>query len=281
MSEQLKVFQWLESVKHRVSPVTYKLYGLHIRILADYATKKGKEINIPVIEEWLEELRRKRKCCGKTLSIYRSVAVNYLEHVQPGSSAPLKKIVLKSEPRRRDIFTEGELDRIQEVFDQDYQKPDCEWSIAIQVCRATALRLGDVCTLRWDAVLIKEMGLRLVCRKTRKLGKISEIPISSALTEKLAARRLEIHGEYVFPHLAAEYLERGHNPLSKEFLKNAVNAGVRGKSFHVLRNTVITNWLRDGRSAELISQITGQTIVQVMRYARFTLEDKRKALGLE
>lgn len=284
MKEQLKVFNWLQSVKPRVSKVTYSQYANHIQILAKYAQDQGKEIDAETTEKWLKHLHEDKKLRGKTLSIYRSIAVQYIEHVAPGSSRPLSELLLRSAPRKRDLFTASELDRIEEVANQDSvpiaDGVETEWATAIKIARATALRLGDVATLRWDSILIEEKGIRLEPHKTKKHGKVSEVPLSDEMIEMLAKRRMAILGDYVLPSFAAEYIQNGHNKISKHFLALARKAGVPWKSFHLVRNFVITNWLKEGKSAELISQITGQTIDQVLKYARFTMADKRKALGL-
>lgn len=284
MNEHFKVFQWLQAVKPRVSKVTYSQYANHIQILAKYAQDHGKEINAETVEQWLKHLLEDKKLRGKTLSIYRSIAIGYLEHSSPGSSRPLKQIILRSAPRKRELFTDAELDRIEKVANQDSvpiaEGVDSEWTTAIKIARATALRLGDVATLRWDSILIEERGIRLEPHKTKKHGKVSEVPISDELITMLAHRRMAITGEYVMPLLGVEYIQNGHNALSKWFLALGKKTGVRYKSFHLIRSMVITNWLKEGKPVELISQLTGQTPAQVMAYCRFTLEDKRKALGL-
>lgn len=283
MTEQLKVFQWLETVKPRVSKVTYSQYSNHIQILAKYAQEKGKEINAETTEQWLKHLHEDKKLRGKTLSIYRSIAVQYIEHVAPGTSRPLKQLLLRSAPRKRELFTPGELDRIQEVANKDIYPADgieSDWATAVKIARATALRLGDVATLRWDSVLIEEKGIRLEPHKTKRHGKVSEVPLPDEIVDLLAKRRLAVLSEYVIPLFAAEYISNGHNTLSKNFLALAKRAGVLKKSFHQIRATKITEWLAKGVTAEVISQITGQSIYQVMKYAKLSMADKRRMLGL-
>lgn len=97
----------------------------------------------------------------------------------------------------RDAFTEAELRLIADNAD-DFIKPIFIIGIT------TALREGDICTLRWIDI---DLDNQAVKRKMRKTGKVVEIPIMPPLATFLAEQRIKTGaGEYVLPDHATIYL---------------------------------------------------------------------------
>lgn len=100
------------------------------------------------------------------------------------------------ESESREPFTQKELELILS------DAPDFIRSIFV-VGFFTALREGDIATLRWSEVLW-EQGI--VRRKLLKTGAIVEIPIMPPLADFLRSR-LNNNSEYVLPEQAAMYLD--------------------------------------------------------------------------
>jgi len=120
---------------------------------------------------------------------------------------------LENESENREAFTERELKLIAKKAD-NFIKPIFEIGIA------TALREGDICTLKWSEINFKT---DLIKRKTLKTGRSVEIPIMAPLRNFL----LEQHGrtndnEYVLPEHAAMYLKNstGISWRVKKFLES-------------------------------------------------------------
>lgn len=147
---------------------------------------------------------------------------------------------LNNESESRDAFTEQELVLIRDNAN-DFIRP--LFTIGI----ATALREGDICTLRWDEVDLKN---DLIQRKMLKTGVTVEIPIMPPLKAFL----LEQHNkpdksEYVLPEHASMYQNQrtGVSYRVKQFLESlgiATTKKVPGRSravsikdLHSLRHT--------------------------------------------
>ena len=96
----------------------------------------------------------------------------------------------------REAFSEEELKLIADNAD-DFIKPIFIIGIT------TALREGDICTLRWTDVDTKNQFIR---RRMRKTGKTVEIPITPPLADFLDKQFSKTgQGEYVLPDHAALY----------------------------------------------------------------------------
>ena len=113
----------------------------------------------------------------------------------------------------REAFTEAELRLIANNVD-DFIKPIFIIGIT------TALREGDICTMKWAEV---DDANQVVLRRMRKTGKMVEIPIMPPLAEFLREQRIKTgNEEYVLPEHAAMYLENpsGISYRVKAFLES-------------------------------------------------------------
>ena len=120
---------------------------------------------------------------------------------------------LNNDYQQREAFTEEELKLIAEKADE-FIYP----IFAIGI--STALREGDICTLKWDEI---DFERNLITRRMLKTGNTVEIPIMPplrTLLEKLRTRSEE--NDYVLPEHAAMYLKNsdGISWRVKQFLKS-------------------------------------------------------------
>lgn len=110
---------------------------------------------------------------------------------------PFNKMVTKDQDTfHRKPFTAEELRAIVDVVkDDNLMRP----LIITGVC--TAMRRGDACLLKWDAI---DFEHGFVTVKTSKTGETVEIPLLSMLREELE-HRPKSKSKYVFPTLASMY----------------------------------------------------------------------------
>lgn len=272
-----EIENYIQSLKG-ASVSTVRQYKERLSQLERFAD--GKPLTKELVESWIEHLLVKKGVCNSSACSYRATGKQLLEFVYPDVNfRKMRYEGLKSAPRRREIFKDWEI--------QDLLKATTgEWHLAIWIASETALRLGDIAMLKWDHIVTEEggSGIRLEPHKTQKHGRLAECPISEKLAETLAKRHLESSSweshvrDYVLPDMSVRYRFDGHRTLSVLFLRLAKKAGIPGKSFHLIRNQVITNWIAKGHTAEFISALTGQTITQVLKYSRLSLAAKRKIL---
>ena len=127
----------------------------------------------------------------------------------PFSSIPR----LKKDAETREAFSEEELAIIRDNLD-DFTRP--LFTIAI----ATALREGDICTLKWSEIDFKR---DLIIKRMRKTGNMVEIPIMPPLRGYLSQLQTDsAEAEYVLPKHAEMYLNNssGVSYRIKQFLEN-------------------------------------------------------------
>jgi integrase len=254
---------FLAALRPLNAPSTIEHYKARLDQFAQFVGER--RVNSIEIDRWTECLIHEKKLSPETVSAYRKTVIHFFEF----KPAKVREFTIRAAPRERGIFLPGELDRIQAAA-TGY------WSLAIKVARASALRLSDVAMLQWSSVMVAQRGLRIEPRKTKNHGRAAEIPIADSLIEELARVKLETTGPFVLPAMAVKYQYDRHKTLSMEFIRLARSVGVMGKSFHTIRNAVITEWLERGISPAMISTVTGQSVTQVMAYQRTTIESKRK-----
>ena len=112
----------------------------------------------------------------------------------------------------REAFTDDELRLIFDNLDP-FTRP--LFTVAI----TTALREGDICTLRWREIDFRAQTIRRVMNKT---GRLVEIPIAPGLLIYFQEQHtITGGGEYVFPELAKMYRENrtGVSLRVKQFLE--------------------------------------------------------------
>ncbi|MDF7824132.1 tyrosine-type recombinase/integrase [Pontiellaceae bacterium B12227] len=194
----------------------------------------------------------------------------------PFSNCPTKlKTTVHHQP-----FTLDELNRI-------LQHADGVMRSIFIVGMCTAMRQGDCCQLKWDAV---DLLGAFITVHTSKTGETAEIPLFPALREEI--ERQPRTDKYIFPKAAKLYQCKnfGISWRVKQVLKAAKiktdlecedriqNATVKG--FHSLRTTWITMALSAGVPMELVRRVTGHSTVEVVLkyYFRPDREAFRSAL---
>lgn len=174
-----------------------------------------------------------------------------------------------------------------------YHETD-KFKTAVLLCLHTGLRLGELCSLRWEDIDVKSMTLtvnrtvqritmqgyraKTVLLETEPKSESSKrtIPLTADLTELLI--QLKGRGIYVFG---------GEKPLDPRtmqyrFKKILKEAEVDQRNFHLLRHTFATNCMENNMDVKALSEILGHSDVKITlnRYVHPTMDLKRKQLGI-
>lgn len=173
---------------------------------------------------------------AKTVNTYQQVLAEVFQLLQRDTGIienPFAQIpMLTREAEGREAFTEEELVKIRDNMD-DFTGP--LFTIAI----ATALREGDICTLKWSDI---DFRRETIIKRMRKTGHFVEIPILPPLKAYLEQQREkgelapEKYRDYVLPAHAAMYLS---NPSGVSY---------RIKTFLEKQCGIATTKVPDGRS---------------------------------
>ena len=173
---------------------------------------------------------------AKTINTYQQVLAEVFQLLMRDAGIvenPFAQIpMLAKEAECREAFSEEELVRIRDNMD-DFTGP--LFTIAI----ATALREGDICTLKWSDI---DFRRDTITRRMRKTGSLVEIPILPPLKAYLERLRTksalasENYRDYVLPAHAEMYLS---NPSGVSY---------RIKAFLEKQCGIATTKVPDGRS---------------------------------
>ncbi len=191
---------------------------------------------------------------------------------------------LKKEAETREAFSEEELVIIRDNLD-DFTRP--LFTIAI----ATALREGDICTLKWSDIDFKR---DLIIKRMRKTDNMVEIPIMPPLRIFLLQLRPESsESEYVLPQHAEMYLNNssGVSYRIKQFLENKCNIvttkklegrarAVSVKDLHSCRHTFCYYAGLYGIPLSIVQSIVGHMTPEMTKHysAHASLSAKREQM---
>ena len=191
---------------------------------------------------------------------------------------------LKKDAETREAFSEDELAIIRDNLD-DFTRP--LFTIAI----ATALREGDICTLKWSEIDFKR---DLIVKRMRKTDNMVEIPIMPPLRVFLWQLQSDVvESEYVLPQHAEMYLNNssGVSYRIKQFLENkchiATTKKLEGRSravsvkdLHSCRHTFCYYAGLYGIPLSIVQSIVGHMTPEMTKYysAHASLSAKREQM---
>lgn len=192
---------------------------------------------------------------------------------------------MTSDEFARDIFTEDELLLIR-------NNPDDFCTPLFTIGAMTAMRLGDVCTLRWDEIDFEFAVIKKILRKTSKKNKVTEIPILGTVSNYLQQLKQDVKGDYVLPEQAEMYLNNRHgvswrikkylNELGIKTSKKVEGRSreVHCKDFHSLRHTFCYLAGIQGIPLSIVQSIVGHmTPAMTEHYSKHaTRKDRIKAM---
>ncbi|MBO4630817.1 MAG: site-specific integrase [Lentisphaeria bacterium] len=187
---------------------------------------------------------------------------------------------LRKEEESREAFTQEELYLIRDHLD-DFTRP------LFTLAMMTALREGDICTLRWTDI---DFVNNIIQRRMNKTRNAVEIPIMPDLREYLLTQPSRNTSEYVFPEHAAMYLKNptGISYRVKQFLEGigietsrkpiGRERAVSVKDLHSCRHTFCYFAGMRGIPLAVVQSIVGHMTPEMTKHytAHATLEDKRK-----
>lgn len=191
----------------------------------------------------------------------------------------------------REPFTNSELEALLSA------STGTDWHTAILLGALAGLRLGDACSLKWEAVDLAAKVIRFIPQKTSRKKKQLVIPLHPRLhkhLDKLAGTDDAQLSPHLCPALANRTIS-GRAGLSAEFIveimdkagidtnrteKKGQGHSVSRKSFHSLRHFFVSGMANAGVSTDVRRKLAGHgDEKQTARYSHLEMKTLRKAVG--
>jgi integrase len=277
--DRLTILEFRESflplLEGRLAPATLRLYDSALRKFAEVlGNRKLRAITALDVESFLakrlqEVSPSKVNIDFSTLKAAFGRAVRY-RMIPTNPFCQCKKVRIPEAPLN--ILSREELGKLLNVVEDDQLRA----IIVLAVC--TAMRLGELAHLRWDAVDTERGHIRLENRegfylKSRK-GRI--VPLNKTAVKILSNR--ERTSEYVFNNRAGKGCSPGW--ISKCFKAAARKAGLPPHiHFHSLRHTGASWMVQEGAPLTFVQLILGHSsVTTTMIYAHATSDHLRHSV---
>ncbi len=180
------------------------------------------------------------------------------------------------------------------------------FKIAMLLCLYTGLRLGEVCSLKWEDIdfqsriitvsrTVQRLYMEGFQTKTvlwesepKSTHSRREIPTSDGVLELLARIQGWKRGQGNERDTDRDvYIFGGKKPveprtMQNHFKKILKEAGLENRNFHTLRHTFATNCIEGGTDVKSLSELLGHSDVQITldRYVHPSMDTKRKYLDV-
>jgi integrase len=232
---------------------------------------------VPAVTIKTDDLRTyivQRKEAGKAnATINRELAVLRRTLVLAYESGELDRVPkfpsLKEENIRQGTYTREEVDRVMTELPLHLQP-------VVLYAYLTGRRRGEILQLKWDDIDLKARVIT-VRQDTTKTGDVDRIPLQGELYKLLLdlwERRRE-GVPWVFSHNKEQIGDFNHT-----FASAASRAGLKGKLFHDLRRSMVTDAVEAGVDPSVVMKITGhKTLKTFIRYRIVKTEGIRTAMS--
>lgn len=178
------------------------------------------------------------------------------------------------------------------LLEQLYEDMD-SCKLGIVLCLCTGLRLGEICSLKWEDIDFenKSLHVRSTVQRVRKtvedkktmlvegppktICSKREIPLTDHLLEIMLPFRKEgfyvLNGKYCMDPRTYQYRFRSYLRAAE----------IRDTHFHILRHTFATNCINGGADVKSVSELLGHSDVSITlnRYVHPAMEVKRSCLN--
>lgn len=291
---QLIAEEWLTVIENSKKRTTYMKYH---SIYEKYLKKQLGELPFSKLNEdsfaalfqksgnelFSESLQKSIAC---VLNQILSHAAFYYD-IQPLSYSCQKQ---KGRKKPIEILNQTEQSKLLHYL---YQEMDiCK--LGILLCISTGLRLGEVCSLKWNDVDLKGkiLSVHTTVQRIAVNGRDTRTVLMEGEPKSICSKReIPLSEEIIkllHPYYSSSetYLFRCGKPMDprtyqNKFQKYLQMAGVEKKNFHILRHTFATNCINSGMDIKSLSEILGHSDVTITlnRYVHPTIETKRQHMN--
>jgi len=215
-----------------------KLSEIVVKHIDDYKLKRQREVKAVTVNRELQSLRHLFNLAKKWKKFF-------------GENPVSESGLIKTESNRKRILTyEEEIVLINNS--SPHLKP------IIQTALLTAMRLGEILTLRWKDVDLN-YNLITIRAEISKSKKQRKIPISKRLKEILKEQRYisGLSGMVFLTQNGVAYSPKNSSALKRTFTTARKKSALMDLRFHDLRHTAATRMAENGASVVAVKEICG------------------------
>ena len=281
-SLSMKDFLTLFTEKHRkvrnkestISADNYRLKGV---ILPFFGNLKISEItceDIMGLQYYLKDSPIQFNRCYALLS--KAFSLEELWGHRPKNSNPCQGIQKYPERKKERFLTSEELEKLDEILKRkDVLNVTSPYSIAaIRMLMYTGCRLGEILSLKWTEVFLKEAYLHL---KDSKTGE-KTVPLNESAKAILNNLKKDKENPYVF--IGAKPGACLTN-ISRAWIKIRGLANLKDVRIHDLRHTFASLAIKQGVDLYTVSKLLGhKNIATTTRYAHLEMKELIKATNV-
>lgn len=166
--------------------------------------------------------------------------------------------------------------------------------MGIVLCISTGLRLGEICSLKWEDIDLtrKVLYVNTTVQRIAVDGYDSRTILMEGNPKSIFSKReIPLSEEIIklllpYYNSTERYVLQNGKPMEprtyqNKFYKYLQMAGIEKKNFHILRHTFATNCMNSGMDIKSLSEILGHSDVKITlnRYVHPTIETKRQHMN--
>lgn len=287
--------KWLQEIRETRKYSTYMKYrGIYEKYIKDAVGNSSIcDISIRLINEYIFLKERETKISQNLKYTITAVTNQILKYASENYEYPQTQLTnkfIKDKGKKIDVINHSE----QAALIRYLHKETDASKAGILLCIFTGLRLGEICSLKWEDIDFEQMIIHvnrtvqrvttdgdesktvLIITEPKSSFSKREIPISEGTAQIL--REIKYKGEYIVG---------GKKPLDprtyqNRFKKYLKDNTIKNYNFHALRHTFATNCIDHNMDVKSLSEILGHANVQITlnRYVHPSMDTKRRQIAV-
>lgn len=297
---------WLErkSIEVKASTYSHYCYLIHTYIFPALGNKKVTAISTDQIRLFIENQLKHGKITGngglspKTVADILIILKGIFAYLDENYHVPNPCLHLKAPrecPKTIEILTEDEQAKLEKYL---LESLNCD-KLGILLCLFTGLRLGEICSLRWNDIQLpsghlhvqrtvqritpypkRENKTKLVISSPKTTSSNRILPLPDFLTALVISVYNKEHPDFFLTTNQPEPMDpRTYQYYFKKVLHECE---IPSKNFHILRHTFSSRCIETGFDIKSLSEILGHNSVQMTlnRYVHSSFEYKKQQMNL-
>jgi integrase len=216
------------------------------------------------IDKWINDPESETKSGTRSVnlaairSMFHMMCAKGWTFADPSALVEVRMNIMSHEQKEKAVrapFTDAEYRLLMAELLTNGGTDSLFWRFAIASSYHMALRLGDICQLEWSCFKVPGYMSVWTDKRDRRVSLKIHDDVMALMTELPIESR-----SHLFPKqlkIITDPVKRA--ALSVQFKRLCDRCGIKGKSFHCLRHSCITEWSRLGKTLEQIAGDAGHS----------------------